>query len=64
MIDLVVCSAAEEEYADALSWYAERSVQAAERFDAEIDSALKSISSGPERFPRCDERHYYYLMRH
>lgn len=64
MNELVVCSAAEAEYADALSWYSERSVQGAERFDAEFDQALETIASDPERFPRCDERHHYYLMRH
>ena len=63
MIDLVVCSAAEVDYAEALSWYAERSVQVAERFDVEFDQALETIASDPERFPRCDERHSYYLMR-
>jgi toxin ParE1/3/4 len=64
MIELVICSAAEADYAQALSWYAERSAQAAERFDTEFDQALKTIASGPERFPRCDERHHFYLMRH
>jgi len=64
MIDLVVCSAAEGDYAEALSWYAERSIHVAERFDAEFDHALKAIASDPERFPRCDERHRFYLMRH
>lgn len=62
MIDLVVCSVAEAEYADALCWYAERSVSAAERFDAEFDQAMQTIASDPERFPKCDERHHYYLM--
>jgi len=64
MIDLVICSAAEGEYAEALAWYAERSVQAAERFDADFDQALEKIASDPARFPRCDERHHFYLMRH
>jgi plasmid stabilization system protein ParE len=64
MIDLVVCSAAEAEYVDALCWYAERSASAAERFDAEFDLALQTIASDPERFPKCDEHHHHYLMRH
>jgi len=37
MNELVICSAAEAEYAEALSWYAERSVHVAERFDADFD---------------------------
>lgn len=64
MIDLIVCSAAEREYAEALAWYAERSVNAAERFDADFGQALETIASDPARFPRCDERHHFYLMRH
>ena len=64
MIDLLICSAAEGEYAEALAWYAERSVQAAERFDADFDQALEEIASDLARFPRCDERHQFYLMRH
>ena len=64
MIDLVISSAAEDEYTDALTWFAERSVQAAERFDLEFEQALGTITSDPQRFPRCDDRHHYYLMRH
>ena len=64
MIDVVICSAAEGDYGEALSWYAERSTQTAERFDAEFDRALAAIAADPERFPFCDERHRYYLMRH
>ena len=63
MNDLLICSAAENEYAEALFWYAERSIQVAERFDAEFDQALLTIANDPERFPRCDDRHQYYLMR-
>ena len=64
MIDVIVSSAAEGDYADALTSYAERNVQAAERFEDEFDQALKVIASDPGRFPRCDERHRFYLMRH
>ena len=63
MIDLVICSAAEREYAEALVRYAERSFQTAERFDADFDQALETIVSDPTRFPRCDKRHHFYLMR-
>jgi plasmid stabilization system protein ParE len=51
MVDVLVCSAAEDDYAEALSWYAERSVQAAERIGAEFDRVLKAITDAPERFP-------------
>ncbi|NLX97738.1 MAG: type II toxin-antitoxin system RelE/ParE family toxin [Rhodopirellula sp.] len=63
MVNLVVSSAAEGDYAEALSWYADRSIQTAERFEAEFDRAIETIASDPERFPRCDERHRFYLMR-
>ena len=64
MTDVVICSAAEEEYADALSWYAERSPPAALRFEAQFDDVLTAIASEPERQPTFDDRHRYYLMRH
>ena len=64
MIDLVVCSAAESDYAEALSWYAQRSTDAAERFDTQFDRALKAIAADPKRFPLCGDSHHYYLMRH
>ena len=43
---------------EALSWHAERSIEVAERFDAEFDQALATIASNPEWFSRCDERHF------
>ena len=63
MNDLLICSAAEYEYVEALSWYSERSMQVAERFDSEFDQALLTIANDPERFPRCDDRHRFYLTR-
>lgn len=63
MTEIVVSSAAEDDYAQALCWYAERSVQAAEQFEAEFARALEVIAADPERFPHCDARHRYYLMR-
>jgi len=60
---IVVYSLAEEEFSECLSWYAERSMQAAADFDREFDAALATISSNPERFPNCDTRHQFYLMR-
>jgi plasmid stabilization system protein ParE len=63
MSDLVVCSAAEAEYAQALVWYAERSPTVAKRFEADISRALTTIVSHPDRFPRFDDRHHFYLLR-
>ncbi len=57
-----VISAAEWDYTEALCWYAERSHRAAEGFNAEFDKALKIIGTDPGRFPRCDDRHRFYLM--
>jgi len=60
---ILVYSTAEEEYTESLSWYAERSIHAATEFDREFDLALAKISTNPERFPRCDARHQFYLMQ-
>lgn len=63
MTDVIISSAAEGDYTEALLWYAERSVRVADRFDLEFDRAIQIVASDPESFPRCDDRHRYYLMR-
>ena len=63
MTNVIICSAAEVDYTEFLTWYAERSVDAARDFDAEFDWALAQIAADPERFPLCDARHRYYLLR-
>ena len=63
MVDVFVTSAAENDFTEALCWYAERSRDAAEGFDAEFETALQSIGADPFRYPLCDQRHRYYLMR-
>jgi plasmid stabilization system protein ParE len=63
MANLTVCSAAEADFSESLGWYAEQSKQAAIDFDAEVDLALQTIASDPLRFPRCDDRHHFFLMR-
>lgn len=63
MSKLVIAAGAEDDYAEALRWYAERSVRAAEGFQAELDRALESIAADPQRFPLCDAQHRYRLVR-
>ena len=63
MASLIVCSAAESDYTESLRWYSARSVEAANDFDDEFDRALNQILSDPWRFPLCDLRHRYFLMR-
>jgi plasmid stabilization system protein ParE len=63
MSKLLVTSAAEQDFTEALCWYTERSLQAAEGFEAELVRCLESIKAEPGRFPRCDPLHRYYLMR-
>ncbi len=63
MASLIICSAAETDYTESLCWYAERSIEAACDFDDEFDRALHEILSDPIRFPLCDSRHRYFLMR-
>ncbi len=64
MADVLVTSAAERDFTESLCWYAERSERAAAGFDAEFARALESIAADPQRFPRCDDRHRFCLMRH
>jgi plasmid stabilization system protein ParE len=63
MVDVAVAAGAEQDYAEALAWYAERSVRAAEGFEAEVDAALELIGADPLRFPRCDDTHRFCLLR-
>jgi len=63
MSRLLIAEAAEEEYTESLKWYAERSLRAAERFDAAFEQALDSIAAHPERYPLCDDRHRFYLLK-
>lgn len=63
MAKVIICSAAEVDYIESLTWYAERSVDAANEFDVEFDRALTQIAADPERFPLCDARHRFFLLR-
>ena len=63
MANVIICSAAEGDYTESLKWYAERSVEAANDFDIEFDRAISQIARDPERFPMCDSRHRYFLLR-
>ncbi len=59
MSDLILSSAAEEDYAEAFAWYAAHSVEAAGHYDAALDDALATSASDPERCPLCDQRHRF-----
>lgn len=63
MTPLRLCSAAEEEFTEALCWYANRSREVALDFDTELELGLARIADDPESFPYCDDRHRFVLMR-
>jgi plasmid stabilization system protein ParE len=63
MADVLVTSAAERDYSESLCWYSQRSQRAAEGFEAEFERVLRVIGEDPRRYPVCDERHRFYLMR-
>ena len=63
MVDVLIAAGAEQDYVEALAWYAERSAQAASGFETEVERALESIAADPLRYPLCDKRHRFYLMR-
>jgi plasmid stabilization system protein ParE len=63
MTTVKICSAAEDEFSNALQWYAERNLEAAVRFDNDFDQVVSAISDSHHRFPYCDDRHQYVLMR-
>ena len=59
MNEVLIAEGAEEDYAEALRWYAERSKRAAEAFEAQFSLALDAIATNPDRFPMCDDRHRF-----
>jgi plasmid stabilization system protein ParE len=63
MAEVLAANSAEEEYTDSLQWYAERSRRAAEGFESEFAQALESIGTHPDRYPLCDDRHRFYLLK-
>ncbi len=62
MIDSEILPAAEVEYNQAIDWYLEKSVSAANRFAAEVETAIETIRARPEQFSRWDDRYRFYLL--
>ena len=54
---------ATKDYEDACVWYQARSERAADRFEEAVERALDDIVEAPERWPSCDRRHRYHLLR-
>lgn len=63
MNEVLLTEGAEEDYTQSLRWYSERNALAAEGFEAEFAKALEAIAAHPDRFPHCDKRHRFYLLR-
>lgn len=63
MASVRILSSAERDIADALNWYLEKSVVAADRLEHEIDEAVSKIRSEPQRFPLMDSVHHYVLLK-
>jgi plasmid stabilization system protein ParE len=63
MSELLISEGAEWDYTESLRWYAERSKRAAEGFDVEFARALEAIAAHPDRYPMCDDRHRFYLLK-
>jgi plasmid stabilization system protein ParE len=54
---------AQAEYDAALAWYQARSLQAAARFEAEVEGLLGLIGSNPELFPNYDDEHRFAVLK-
>ncbi len=63
MAEIALLPAAEADYHEALAWYQARSPQAAAGFEAAVEVALRAISNAPGRWPMCDDRHRFYVLR-
>lgn len=54
---------AQQEYQEALSWYAFRSHQAANRFEQEVERVQKLILDNPLQFAMYDDIHRLAMLR-
>lgn len=63
MAEARITAGAEEDYRQALQWYAQHSLTAAQGFEVEFDRVIQSIEKNPQYFPRCDSQHRFHLMR-
>ncbi len=59
----VLNQAAQADYNEALRWYAQRSAQAAQSFEEELDRAVNRIDADPRQFPLCDAQHRFCILR-
>ena len=63
MTEVIVTSAAEQDFTASLCWYANQSREIANDFDSEFDRVMQELLLDPERFPYCDDVHRFVLMR-
>ena len=63
MAEVTLHPDAEADYEHALAWYLDRSLPAADRFEAAFDSAVNAIRANPSTFPACDPHHRYVLLK-
>jgi plasmid stabilization system protein ParE len=54
---------ASEDYREAANWYRERSPEAADRFEAEVERVLEFIALNPEMYPPYDAVHRFATLR-
>ena len=54
---------ATQEYEDAIKWYEERSIQAAERFVKAVDLKLDEISNNPKQYKNLFRNYYEVSTR-
>jgi plasmid stabilization system protein ParE len=58
-----LCSAAANDYTEALCWYAERDPDVALQFETEFENSLAQISDATDCHPKLDENHRYLPIR-
>lgn len=63
MIEVLITEDAEQDYRESFCWYARKSQRAAEGFELEFGHALVAIAANPTRYPRCDDRHRFHLLK-
>jgi plasmid stabilization system protein ParE len=63
MADLIFLPEAEADYQEAISWYMNRSVPAAEGFVKAVEQGLQKITDYPELWTPLDHRHRCFILK-
>jgi plasmid stabilization system protein ParE len=54
---------AQLEYDNAVAWYLDQSISAAQRYGAEVEQSIDAVRKNPDQYPRWDDTYRFYLLK-